>query len=133
MQRRAVRLLEIRVTLGVLQLPPRFAAGMAIRADIAASHPPVIETIVIGTELMSGIDCASASSRAQKQGWRGGGCLRAGLDDMLTRVTVWLMDEAREGFRVTRALRDGRGGGGWDPVYRGLSPSPCPIQEQTEP
>jgi hypothetical protein len=65
---------EIPVTGDTLQLPPGLAAGMAIRAEVAASEPAVIRAIRIGTEVRVRVNGALSSSREGKHRRRGARC-----------------------------------------------------------
>jgi hypothetical protein len=58
----AVRLREISRARDTLKLAPGLAAGVPISPDVAASEPTVIGAIVIRTEVLRGVDGASASS-----------------------------------------------------------------------
>jgi hypothetical protein len=82
-EERAVRLREIAVARDTLQLAPGLAAGVPIRTDVAASEPAVIGAIVIWTEVLRGVDGASASSdeRDDRRGLTG--CLGACIDSPL--------------------------------------------------
>jgi predicted ATPase len=89
-----------------LQLTPRFAAGMTVGADIPASCPTVVGAIIIGTEVLLGIDTASTSPWERQQwGWRGER-LWAGLSGLLTRLTEGLVGETGKGWgALARFLR----------------------------
>ncbi len=104
MERCAVRLLEIAVTRHTLQLPPRFAAGMAVGAEVATTCPAVIRAILVGTELLLGVDGPLASSCERDQRWWGTRSLGTGLRRVLTGVTQRLVEEASKGLRVFGAL-----------------------------
>src|SRR6266566_2028179 len=72
MEDRPVRLLEIAVARHTLELPPRFAPGVTVRAEVAPARPVIIRALLIGTELLLRVDSAAASSGEHEQ-WRWGG------------------------------------------------------------
>ena len=86
----AVRLIEISLARDTLQLPPGLATGVPISPDVAASEPAVIGAIVMRTEVLRGVDGASApSGEGEYRRWRpwrlgaGIGALRTGLAERL--------------------------------------------------
>src|SRR6266508_3745294 len=96
MKNGAVGLVEIPVTGNTLKLAPGLAAGMPMRADVAAPEPAIVGTIGIGTEVRSGGDSAPASSREGDEGrWRAGR-LEAGIGPVLTGLAQRFVDEPGE-------------------------------------
>jgi hypothetical protein len=80
----AVRLIEISMARDTLKLAPRLAAGVPIRTDVAASEPAMIGAIVIRTEVLRGVDGASApSGEGEYRRWRPWR-LGAGIGALLT-------------------------------------------------
>src|SRR5262249_48349813 len=97
MEGRPVRLLEIAMARHTLELSPRFAAGMAVGAEVATTCPAVIRAILVGTELLLGVDGPLASSCERDQRWRGTRSLGTCLRRVLTGVTQRFVEEPREG------------------------------------
>ena len=126
MQRSAMRLLEIPLARHTLKLSPWLAPRMPVGADSAPAHPAVVEAVVIGTELVPCIDCASASPCQGNEGGRRTRGLRAGYHGVCTGGTQGFVDEAGEGCGLLGALFDGRGGRARDRARRGSTPEPPP-------
>ncbi len=61
MQWRAMRLLEIAVTRHTLKLTPEFATGMPIGTYVATSEPAEIRAVLVGAELLLGVNGALAA------------------------------------------------------------------------
>jgi hypothetical protein len=101
---------------------------MPVGADSAPVHPAVVGAIVIGTELVPCIDCASASPCQGNEGWRRTRGLRAGYHGVCTGGTQGFVDEAGEGCGLLGALFDGRDGRARDRARRGSTPELSPIQ-----
>jgi hypothetical protein len=107
MQRRAMGVLEIALAGHALQLTPRLATGMTVGADIPASCPTVVGAIIIGTEVLLGIDGASTSPWERQQwGWRGERRW-ARLSGLLTRLTEGLVGETGKGWGHCGAFFEG--------------------------
>jgi hypothetical protein len=71
MKQRAVELIKRPVTGDPRQLTPGWAAGMPIRAAVAAAEPAIGGAIRIGTDVRLEVGSALASSGQDKQGrWR---------------------------------------------------------------
>src|SRR3989442_13437271 len=104
MQERAEGLQKVAATGDAQQLPPGTAIGMAIRAEVAPSHPSPIGTVRIRAKVRRGVDLAAAPSRRHEAWWRSCGGLRAGSGGVLTGVAVRLAGEARKGCGRTVAL-----------------------------
>jgi hypothetical protein len=132
-QRRALGLLKIGVAHHTPELPPLPSAGMAMGADVAATHPSVIGALVVGTALLRRVERSPTSSWAREQGGWGRGSLRAGPDSVLTGLTAGLVAESGKGLRPSGGPLDGRGGRGRRMPRGGSTPSPRPTQEQTAP
>src|SRR5262249_17400542 len=98
-KRRAMGLLEIAVTRHTLQLPPGVAARMTIGADVTATGPAVIGTLVVGTELLARVDTAFAAARGGDRRWRDARRLGTAIQRLLTGVTQRFMEEAGKGCR----------------------------------
>src|SRR5262249_17036974 len=80
-QERAMGLQKVALTRAAIQLAPRAAAGMAIRADVAEPEPAAIVTAGMGAEVHRGVHGTRASLGRRHGGgsaWRlrlGMGCL----------------------------------------------------------
>ena len=99
MEDRPVRLLEIAVARHTLELSPRFAPGVTVRAEVAPARPAIIRALLIGTELLLRVDSAAASSGEHEQ-WRWGGGRRwTASGGASADVTQRLVEEASKGFR----------------------------------
>jgi hypothetical protein len=90
-----------------LKLPPRLAAGMPVRAQVAASEPAVIGAILIRTEARLRVNRSTPSSGENQQRWwlprRLGMC----LDTLLTGRTQWFADESSVRLGLFGALAFG--------------------------
>ena len=105
MQRRAIRLLEIRAAAEALQLAPWPATGMAIRANIAPPYPITIVTTEIGAKLSRGIHLTPPSTRGDKQRRRCRRWLEHGdLSHVLAGRTEGLVEEPRKRCGLSGAL-----------------------------
>ena len=124
---RAMGFREIALAGDALQLAPGLAAGMTVRADVAAAEPAVIRAIVLGTELPRGVDGASASPRDDEH-WRW--CARSfetSIEPLLTGLTRGFVDIAGEGLGSLARLRRALAGlnGLWDAGLREEGPQTC--------
>src|SRR5215510_572462 len=100
----AVRLREIALARDTLKLAPGLAAGVPIRPDVAASEPTVIGAIVIRTEVLRGVDGASApSGEGEYSRWRPC-CLEAGIGAPLTGLAERFVDEPGKGLGLLGAF-----------------------------
>src|SRR5215813_10012434 len=90
-----------------LQLAPGLAAGMTIRADVAAAEPAMVGTIWLGTEVGARIDRPSATSGERDYGrWRAGR-LASCLGPLRTGLAERFVEEPREGLRLFGAFTPG--------------------------
>ena len=107
MKEGAVRLIKISMTRDTLKLAPGLAAGMPIRTDVATSEPAVIGAIVIRTEVLRGVDGASASSGEgdHRRGRPGG--LGASISPLLTGLAKRFVDQTGERLGFFGALASG--------------------------
>ena len=67
MQEGAMGFLEITVAGHTLELPPRLAPRVTVGTEVAPACPAVIRAILIGTELLLGVDGPRASSCEREQ------------------------------------------------------------------
>jgi hypothetical protein len=106
----AVRLREISIARDTLQLAPGLTAGVPIRTDVAASEPAMIGAIVIRTEVLRGVDGASApSGEGEESRWRP--CrLGAGIAALRTGLAERFVDESGKGLRLFGACASALGG-----------------------
>src|SRR4029450_10526700 len=68
-QRRTNNLQKIPRTLAAIQLSPRAAVRMTIRADIAEPHAAPIRTVGLGAELLRGVHLARTSPVGGDRRW----------------------------------------------------------------
>jgi hypothetical protein len=103
----AVRLREISIARDTLKLAPGLATGVPIRPDVATAEPTVLGAIVIRTEVLRGVDSASASP-GEDHHWRGrAGGLGTRIDSLLTRFAEWFVDISRERFGLFGTFASG--------------------------
>jgi hypothetical protein len=95
LKRRAEGFLKIGVAVGALQLTPQLATGMTIGADIPPAWPAIIGAMVLGTKVVLCVDRAAPTPWECQQRRRRRGRLEAKCNGVFTRVTAWLMDQAR--------------------------------------
>src|SRR5437016_2044323 len=77
---------------------------MAIGPEIAPSHPALVRTVRIGTEMGRGVDLAAAPPRGHDVRWRGCGWLWVRGTAVLTGVARRFVGKARKGCGLTVAL-----------------------------
>src|SRR5262245_16631840 len=70
MQRCAMGLQHIPLTLAAIQLSPGATVGMTIRTEIAEPHPTPIRTVRMGAELLRGVHVTRASPTGDDRRWR---------------------------------------------------------------
>jgi hypothetical protein len=118
---------------GALRLTPRLATGMTIRVDIPPAWPTVIGTMALRTKVVLCVDRAAPTPRERQQRRRCRGRLEVKCNGVFTRITAWLMDQARKGCGRFGAFLDGLSGRRRR-LERCRSPvSPCPPPEPAEP
>src|SRR5262245_32716654 len=98
---------EIALAGDALQLAPGLAAGMTVRADVAAAKPAVIGTIMIRTEMPPGVDRASAPPGEEHHRRRRAGGRGRRIDSLLTRFAERFVDISRERFGFFGAFASG--------------------------
>src|SRR5439155_4152556 len=98
---RSEALQEIAATGDTEQLPPGAPIGMAIGAEIAPSHPALVRTVRIGTEMGRGVDLAAAPPRGHDVRWRGCGWLWVRGTAVLTGVAWSFLVVVRKGCGLT--------------------------------
>jgi hypothetical protein len=101
---------EISIARDTLQLAPGLAAGGPIRTDVAASEPAMIGASVIRTEVLRGVDGASApSGEGEESRWRP--CrLGAGIGALRTGLAERFVDEPGKGLGLFGACASALGG-----------------------
>jgi hypothetical protein len=101
---RAMGFREIALAGDALQLAPGLAAGMTIRADVAAAEPAMVGTIRSRTEVRARIDSPSAPSGERDHGrWRAGR-LASCLGPLRTGLAERFVEEPSEGLRLFGAF-----------------------------
>src|SRR5215813_11217019 len=104
MKERAIGFEKVALTTAAIQLPPRATAGMTVCTDIPQTGPAAVATVGIRTELVRGVDLATASPCRDDTRWRANGWFTVRLDGLLTRLAVGLTGEARKGFGACGAF-----------------------------
>src|SRR2546428_457919 len=108
MERRAVGLLEIALASRAVELPPRAAARMTIRTEIAPAHPASIVAVRMGAAMLRGVHLAWPSpAGSDRRRGEGGGQSRWFLRRLRTGRTVGLACETRKRRRVPGGLARG--------------------------
>jgi hypothetical protein len=70
----------------------------SIGTDVATSEPAEIGAVLVGTELLLGVNGALAATRRGEQRRWGAGQLGQGIGRLLTSLTQGFMEEAGKGF-----------------------------------
>ena len=84
MKNGAMGLIKIPVARHTLQLPPGLPARMPVGADVAAAEPAVVGAIVIRTEMLRGVDGATAPPGEDHHRRGRPGCLGRRIGTLLT-------------------------------------------------
>src|SRR5262245_57675871 len=105
---RAIGFREIALAGDALQLAPGLAAGMTVRADVAAAEPAMVGTIQLGTEVCVHVDRPSATSSERDHGrWRAAGRLASCLGPLRTGLAERFVEEPSEGLWLFGAFSPG--------------------------
>src|SRR5215471_10407837 len=126
-------LLEVAVTGGAVQLPPRATARMPVGTDIAQPHPAPIGTGRLRAKMRRRVHLARAATRGDDAGWWATGRLGDVLVGLGTGVAVRLGGEARKGCGRTVALGPWGGGLACRRARGSGVAGPRPLEHDTQP
>src|SRR5215831_18839248 len=102
-----MELMEIAEAGNALKLTPWVAALVPVGTAVAASQPPVVGPIQVGTELILAVNRALAAPCIGDERWWRPRCLVSGCCGLFTGGTQRFVEQTGKGFGLARTFRAG--------------------------